>query len=234
MPIDFLLVTTSHVLHLDTAEAGNVLPGWMIASQQWLHRGGEALLGQPAVSTALLLASSYRWANRDTVEWKQASGEIRVVAVVGLVGLALAAPTGFCVPNLVCAQGILKTIKSADLTNHQWELEEWWGEQFSGSLKWDCLRGGRNLYSKMAKRSSISREPRFVFFVRLKPHAREGNAVGIISRSGWYESKEKNNSSTLKQLISNCECGLFDLHLGANINEEVKAAYGFFSSFISH
>ena len=36
-----------------------------------------------------------------------------------------------------------------------------------------------------AKGSSISREPRFVFFVRLKPLVREGNVVGIISRDGW-------------------------------------------------
>lgn len=52
-----------------------------------------------------------------------------------------------------------------------------------------------------AKRSSFCREPHFVFFVRLKPHVTEENVVGIISRNGWYKSKEKNNSSTLKQLI---------------------------------
>lgn len=52
-----------------------------------------------------------------------------------------------------------------------------------------------------AKRSSISREPRFVFFVPLKPQVREWDVVGIISLDGWYKSKEKNNSSTLKQLI---------------------------------
>ena len=37
-----------------------------------------------------------------------------------------------------------------------------------------------------AKGSSISRESRFVFFVRLKPLVGEGNVVvGIISRDGW-------------------------------------------------
>lgn len=57
--------------------------------------------------------------------------------MVGLVGLALAAPTGFCVPNLVCAQWILKTIKSADLTSQltsQTSSESWRSDGENKSL----------------------------------------------------------------------------------------------------
>ena len=96
-------------------------------------------------------------------------------------------------------RGSESQLTSQTISYSQGEFWRW--EQYPPHA---CLQSGIAYVVKeifTAKWSSISREPLFVFFVRLKPQVREGNVVGIISHSGWYKSKEKNNSSTLKQLI---------------------------------
>lgn len=154
----------------------------MITSQQqFCRRRGEACI------LVSLPQCSYPYLGDEQMKAQESESKLqprKTGVVVVLVGFTLAPPAGFSLLNHVSVQGFLKAIKSADLTNSQWEPG---GVLIVRTILSVFISGIACVVKEIfkAKRSSISREPRFVFFVRLKPLVREGNVVGIISRDGW-------------------------------------------------
>lgn len=201
--IDFLLVKTSPVAALGYSGRAGKCTFWpndyFSARTQRVNRGGMSSGVPLALSITLFLSLCYRWANWGTAERKKASSKGNQYG---------AGDGGICCCSCYRLPSPKSCFCSRDAQSHKISRPHILPLRTRRSF--DCQKISLSIQSEIAyvekenfkaKLNSISREPRFVFFVRLKPQVREGNVVGIISHNGWYKSKEKNNSSTLKQLI---------------------------------